>query len=153
MLYSLHRVDHVSSLMVNGFSNPKIGGDIYDSLFHNGLLMPHLTLQRTSHVLLFGIKSSWSSAGRSFVMRSLNPCPENFDQVVVVWGRGVNYQMENIQTYQPQMTNSGGGEGKLPNTNCDQTTKWKISKNYQLEMFDPGGWGKLPNANCYQTIR
>ena len=21
-----------------------------------------------------------------------------------------------------------GGRGKLPNTNCDQTTKWKISK-------------------------
>ena len=29
---------------------------------------------------------------------------------------------ENIQTYQPQMIDSGGGE--LPNANCDQTTKW-----------------------------
>ena len=31
---------------------------------------------------------------------------------------------ENIQTYQPQMIDSGGRGGKLPNTNCDQTTKW-----------------------------
>ena len=52
---------------------------------------------------------NWSSAGRSFVMRSLNPCPENFDQIVVVW---VNYQSW-----------GGGGGGKLPNANCDQTTK------------------------------
>ena len=32
----------------------------------------------------------WSSEGRSFVMRSLNPCPENFDQNIVVcrtWGK------------------------------------------------------------------
>ena len=96
----------------------------------------------------------WSSAGRSFVVRSLDPCPENFDQIVVVWvnyqswgGGGVvnyqlqfhqpqilfhmsslkmkNIQMEDIQTYQLQMIDSwGGGEGKLPNTNCDyQTTK------------------------------
>ena len=38
----------------------------------------------------------WSSAGRSFVMRSLNPCPENFDQIVVILGGGggVNYQMQ-----------------------------------------------------------
>ena len=50
---------------------------------------------------------------------------------MVGWGWGVNYQMqivtklpnENIQTYQLQMTDSGGG-GKLPNANCDQTTKW-----------------------------
>ena len=28
----------------------------------------------------------WSSAGRSFVMRSLNPCPENFSQNLVDWG-------------------------------------------------------------------
>ena len=32
-------------------------------------------------------------------------------------GGGVNYQMENIQTYQPQMTSSGGG-GKLPIVIC-----------------------------------
>ena len=30
--------------------------------------------------------------------------------------------MGNIQTYQLQMIDSGGG-GKLPNANCDQTTK------------------------------
>ena len=46
-------------------------------------------------------------------------------------GVGVNYQMqivakiqnENIQTYQPEMINSGRGGGKLPNENCDQITK------------------------------
>ena len=50
-------------------------------------------------------------------------------------GGGVNYQRqivtklpnENIQSCQSQMTNSGGG-GKLPNVNCNQTTKWKITK-------------------------
>ena len=31
--------------------------------------------------------------------------------------------MENIQTYQLQMINCNGGGGKLPNANCDQTTK------------------------------
>ena len=60
--------------------------------------------------------------------------------------------MENIQTYQLQMTNSrGGGRGKLPNANCDQTTKWKISKNYQQEMFKVNYQmqivTKLPNEN------
>ena len=47
-------------------------------------------------------------------------------------GGQLNYQMqivtklpnENIQNYQLQMINSGGGGGKLPNINCDQTTKW-----------------------------
>ena len=46
----------------------------------------------------------------------------------------VNYQMqivtklpnENIQNYQLEMFDSGGG--KLPNANCDQTTKWKYPK-------------------------
>ena len=77
---------------------------------------------------------------------------------------------ENIQNYQLEMFDSeGGGGGKLPNANCDQTTKWKYPKlptrnvwfwgegevnyqtqivtklpnkniqNYQLEMFDLGG--------------
>ena len=55
----------------------------------------------------FKMAAIWSSAGRSFVMRSLNPCPENFDQIAVLFG---------------------GRGGKLPNANCDQTTKWKISK-------------------------
>ena len=48
-------------------------------------------------------------------------------------GEGVNDQMqivntklpnENLQTYQLQMIDSGQGGGKLPNANCDQTTKW-----------------------------
>ena len=54
-------------------------------------------------------------------------------------GRGVNYQMqivtklpnENIQNYQLEMFDSdgkGGGFSKLPNANCDQTTKWKYPK-------------------------
>ena len=79
-------------------------------------------------------------------------------------GGGVNYQMqivtklpnENIQNYQPQMTNSRGGGWvnyqmqivtKLPNENI---------QNYQLEMFDSrgeGGGGKLPNKNCDQTTK
>ena len=50
------------------------------------------------------------------------------------WGGGVNYQMqivtklpnENIQNYQLEMSDSGGG--KLPNANCDQTTNWKYKK-------------------------
>ena len=62
---------------------------------------------------------------------------------------------ENIQTYQPQMIDSGGGGGggvnyqmqivtKLPNENI---------QNYQLQMIDSkgGGGGKLPNTNCDQT--
>ena len=55
------------------------------------------------------------------------------DGVGVGWW-GVNNQMqivntkvpnENIQTYQLQMIDSGGGGGgvKLPNANCDQTTR------------------------------
>ena len=42
--------------------------------------------------------------------------------------------MENNQTYQPQMTNSGGGGSKLPNANCDQTTKWK---KFEIESGRP----------------
>ena len=29
----------------------------------------------------------WSSEGRSFVMRSLNPCPENFSQNIIDWSK------------------------------------------------------------------
>ena len=75
---------------------------------------------------------------------------------------------ENTQNYQLEMFDLGGGGAKLPNTNCDQTTKGKYPKlptrnvrfqgggvnyqmqivtklpneniqNYQLEMFDSGG--------------
>ena len=35
---------------------------------------------------------------------------------------------ENIQNYQLEMFDSGGGGGKLPNANCDQITKWKYPK-------------------------
>ena len=62
----------------------------------------------------------------------LGSLPQTINLVVCVsWGGGVNYQMqivtklsnENVQNYQQQMINSGGGGGKLPNANCDQTTK------------------------------
>ena len=79
---------------------------------------------------------------------------------------------ENIQNYQLEMFDFGGRGEKLPNANCDQTTKWKYPKlptrnvsilkgggvnyqmqivtklpneniqNYQLEMFDSGGRGQ-----------
>ena len=45
------------------------------------LVLFHTKLKQTSVVSTF-----WSSEGRSFVMRSLNPCPENFSQNVVDWG-------------------------------------------------------------------
>ena len=83
----------------------------------------------------------WSSAGRSFVMRSLNPCPENFDQIVVVW---VNYQSW-----------GGGGVIKRPNANCEKLPNQNL-QTYQLQMIDSGGGGggKLPNANCeHQTTK
>ena len=83
---------------------------------------------------------------------------------------------ENIQNYQLEMFDFGGGE-KLLNANCNETTKWKYPKlptrnvqflrgggvnyqmqivtklpneniqNYQLEMFDSGGRGEVN----YQT--
>ena len=58
---------------------------------------------------------------------------------------------ENLQTYQLQMIDSGGGVNyqtqivntKLPNENL---------QTYQIQMTDSGGVGKLPNANCgHQT--
>ena len=78
-------------------------------------------------------------------------------------GRGsVNYQMqivtklpnENIQNYQLEIFESGGG--KLPNANCDQTTKWKYPKLPTRNVCFWGGGGvnypmqivtKLPNEN------
>ena len=57
---------------------------------------------------------------------------------------------ENIQNYQLEMFDSGGVNyqmqivTKLPNENI---------QNYQLEMFDSWGGGKLPNANCDQTTK
>ena len=43
---------------------------------------------------------------------------------------------ENIQNYQLEMFDSGGGGegGKLPNANCNQTTKWKI---FEIESGRP----------------
>ena len=59
---------------------------------------------------------------------------------------------ENIQNYQLEMFDSGGGVGcKLPNVNCDQTTKWKYPKLPTRNVWFSGeGGGKLPNTNCDQ---
>ena len=58
--------------------------------------------------------TDWSSEVRSFVMRSLNPCPENFDQNVVVceWRVG-NYTRFNFQSCLVENVNciSAGGGG------------------------------------------
>ena len=59
---------------------------------------------------------------------------QNYQLEMIDSGGSVNYQMqivtklpnENIQNYQLEMSDSGGG--KLPNANCDQTTKWKYPK-------------------------
>ena len=61
------------------------------------------------------------------------------------WRGGVNYQMqivtklpnENIQNYQLEIFESGGG--KLPNANCDQTTKWKYPKLLTSNVLGGGG--------------
>ena len=57
---------------------------------------------------------------------------------------------ENIQNYQLEMFDSGGG--KLPNANCHQTTKWKYPKLPTRNVLREGG-GELPNTNCHQTTK
>ena len=57
---------------------------------------------------------------------------------------------ENIQNYQLEMFDSGGG--KLPNANCHQTTKWKYPKLPTSNVLREGGV-ELPNANCDQTTK
>ena len=57
--------------------------------------------------------------------------------------------IENIKNYQLEMFDSGGRR-KLPNTNCDQTTKWKYPKLPTRNVRFSGGGCKLPNANCDQ---
>ena len=56
---------------------------------------------------------------------------QTYQLQMIDFGGGVNYQMqivktklpnENPQTYQVQMTNSGGERGKLPNANCGHQT-------------------------------
>ena len=80
---------------------------------------------------------------------------------LILGGGGVNYQMqivtnlpnENNQNFQLEMFDSGGGGGgKSPNANCDQTTKWKITKhtNHKLPILRGG---TSPNANCDQTTK
>ena len=63
---------------------------------------------------------------------------QNYQLEMFDSGGSVNYQMqivtklpnENIQNYQLEMFKSDGEGGgcKLPNANCDQTTKWKYPK-------------------------
>ena len=61
---------------------------------------------------------------------------QNYQLEMFSLGGGVNYQTqivtklpnENIQNYQLEMIDSWGWGGKLPNANCDRTTKWKITK-------------------------
>ena len=55
--------------------------------------------------------------------------------------------MKISKNYQLEMFDSDKGGGKLPNANCDQTTKWKYPK---LPTRNVQFWGvsKLPNANC-----
>ena len=63
---------------------------------------------------------------------------QNYQLEMFDSGGSVNYQMqivtklpnENIQNYQLEMFESDGEGGgcKLPNANCDQTTKWKYPK-------------------------
>ena len=43
----------------------------------------------------------WYSEGRSLVMRSLNPCPENFDQNVVVCDHGQTTKSMRIRITNP----------------------------------------------------
>ena len=133
----------------------------------------------------------FNSGGVNYQMQIVTKLPneniQNYQLEMFDSGGSVNYQMqivtklpnENIQNYQLEIFDSGG-ECKLPNANCDQTTKWKYPKlptrnvwfwgkvnyqmqimtklpneniqNYQQEMFDSGG-GKLPNANCHQTTK
>ena len=77
---------------------------------------------------------------------------------MILGGGVVNYQMqivtklpnENIQNYQIEMFDSGGGGGgwgKLPNTNCDETTKWKL---FEIESGRPF-FNSLP-VKCFKFI-
>ena len=111
------------------------------------------------------------------MIQSLNPCPENFDHIMVsldwVGGGGGNYQMQIVQTYQLSTHFSGLGvgwgettKGKWSKLTNYQQHKWsKLTNyqlisggggNYQMQMvqtnqlpthFWGGGGGKLPNAN------
>ena len=61
----------------------------------------------------------WSSEGRSFVMRSLNPCPENFSQNVVdypnLFGGGgvINYTKSEVPELESNLLFPGGGGNLL----------------------------------------
>ena len=63
----------------------------------------------------FNVINGWSSERRSFVMGSLNPCPENFSQSVVDYpnllrGGGVIYYMKSeVLELEPNLPFLGGG--------------------------------------------
>ena len=62
----------------------------------------------------------WSSEGGSFVMRSLNPCPENFSQNIVDYpnllrGGGVIYYAKSeVLDPESNLLSPGGGGDNLP---------------------------------------
>ena len=58
--------------------------------------------------------ANWSSQGRSFVMRSLNPCPENFSQNVVDYpnllrGGVIYYAKSEVLDLESNLLFLGGG--------------------------------------------
>ena len=78
-------------------------------------------------------KYFWSSEGRSFVMRSLNPCPENFSQNVVYWGKLLRW-------------GGGGGGGVIYQTKLEVLDL--LDKIGKLEVLEAnplfrGGGGNL----------
>ena len=63
---------------------PKKGVYLYVRKTMFPLREPSRYILRQSASFARFVRYNWSSAGRSFVMRSLNPCLENFDQNLVV---------------------------------------------------------------------
>ena len=78
---------------------------------------------------------------------------QNYQLEMFDSGGSVNYQIQivpklpnkNIQNYQLEMFDSWGGGCKLPNANCDQTTKWKYPK---LPTRNVRFWGGGEITKC-----
>ena len=92
--------------------------------------------------------SCWSSEGRSFVMRSLNPCPENFSQNVVDYPNllrgGVIYYVKSEVL-------------DLESTTCN----WKVFYYAKSEVLDlesnllfpgEGGWSTTWDWKCLNLL-
>ena len=69
----------------------------------------------------------WSSEGRSFVMRSLNPCPENLSQ--------------NVVDYPNLLWGGGGGESTTRNQN-------RLSLSQTDSFWGGGGGGGVNLLNA-----